>query len=79
MSMPPIPPPPGIDGLSSFGSSAIIASVVSNSEATDAAFWSAKRATFVGSTVAISPTTYSESRSTTIRRHTLSRRTNYKP
>lgn len=39
MSIPPMPPmPPGIAGASFFGSSAIIASVVMRSEATEAAF-----------------------------------------
>ena len=48
--MPPIPPAPaGILGSSSFGFSATIASVVSMSEATDAAFCSAQRLTFAGS------------------------------
>lgn len=38
MSIPPIPPmPPGIAGASFFGSSAIMASVVMSSEATEAA------------------------------------------
>ena len=48
--MPPIPPPaPAAPADSSFGFSAIIAIVVSMSEATDAAFCSAVRETFVGS------------------------------
>jgi len=51
--MPPIPPPPPI-GLSSFGASATIASVVRMRPATDAAFCSAKRVTLVGSSTPIS-------------------------
>ncbi len=49
-SMPPMPPPPigGMAGLS-FGSSAIIASVVTSRPATEAASWSAVRTTLVGS------------------------------
>ena len=43
------PPPPGIAGSSFFGFSATIASVVSSSDATLAAFWSAVRTTLVGS------------------------------
>jgi hypothetical protein len=42
-------PPAGILGSSSFGRSATIASVVSISEATEAAFCSAVRETFAGS------------------------------
>jgi hypothetical protein len=41
----------GMGGSFFFGFSAIIASVVNRSEATDAAFWRAKRATFVGSII----------------------------
>ena len=46
-------PPPGMGGIgfSSFGSSATMASVVSNSPAMDAAFCSAVRVTLVGSTM----------------------------
>ncbi len=49
--MPPMPPqPPGIAGsFLSSGSSATSASVVSRSEAIDAAFCSAERVTLVGS------------------------------
>jgi hypothetical protein len=44
------PPPPGIAGAFSFsGFSQIVASVVMRSDATDAAFSSATRATLVGS------------------------------
>ena len=48
--MPPMPPP-GMAGAGEFffGSSAIIASVVMRSEATEAAFWIAARTTLVGS------------------------------
>ena len=55
MPMPPMPPmpPPGA-GDSSLGASATIASVVSISEATDAAFCSAVRVTLVGSRMPIS-------------------------
>jgi hypothetical protein len=53
--MPPIPPMPqplGIGGALSFlGASVIIASVVTSKPATDAAFWSAARTTFAGSTM----------------------------
>jgi hypothetical protein len=45
-SMPPMPPPgmpPGAPPAFFFGSSAIIASVVIRSEATEAAFWIAAR------------------------------------
>ena len=55
--MPPMPPPPPMPApppLSSFGSSATIASVVSRRDATDAAFCRAKRVTLVGSTTPIS-------------------------
>ena len=44
-----MPPPMGGIGLSSFGSSVIVASVVNNSAATDAAFSKATRTTLVGS------------------------------
>src|SRR5262249_19781730 len=57
MSMPPIPPmppPPPWEWLSSFGSSATIASVVRISPATEAAFCRAQRATLVGSNTPIS-------------------------
>ena len=49
--MSPIPPPDGIAGICFFSSgfSTIVASVVSNRPATDAAFSSAIRATLVGS------------------------------
>ncbi len=49
--IPSMPPwPCGIAGsFSPFGASAIIASVVSSKPATDVAFWSARRVTFVGS------------------------------
>src|SRR5207244_10553552 len=53
--MPPMPPPPPPPvGFSSFGDSALIASVVSIKLATDDAFCNAKRATLVGSTTPIS-------------------------
>jgi len=44
-----MPPPPGIAGLSFFGSSATMASVVIKSPATDAAPCNAARTTLVGS------------------------------
>ena len=47
--MPPPPPPPAGAGASSLGRSTISASVVTSSAATDAAFCSAERTTFVGS------------------------------
>ena len=51
--MPPIPPPipPSIGGMgaSFLGSSTMVASVVSNKDATEAAFSKATRVTFVGS------------------------------
>ena len=51
MSPPGIPPPAGIAGAFS-GFSAMIASVVRNRAAIDAAFCSAERVTFAGSTIA---------------------------
>ncbi len=59
--MPPMPPPGGIAGAFSFsGTSVMRASVVRRSPLIEAAFWSAERVTFAGSTTpAFTRSTYS--------------------